>query len=78
MVNVSGITCVNHDKNSQDFVSMVSLFSQTSGWVLGLPKIDHKKTSEIKCVQELVKTEKTSGRVFTLDALRGDKNRQLL
>lgn len=60
------------------FVSMVSLFSQTIGLVLGLQKIDHKKTSEIKCVQELVKTEKTSGRVFTLDALHDAKNRQLL
>ncbi|HSF74149.1 MAG TPA: ISAs1 family transposase [Microcoleus sp.] len=66
-------TCVNHDKNSQNFVSMVSLFSQTSGLVLGLQKIENKKTSEIKCVQELVKTEKTSNRVFTLDALHCQK-----
>lgn len=66
-------TCVNHDKNSQNYVSMVSLFSQTSGLVVGLQKIENKKTSEIKCVQELVKTETTSGRVFTLDALHCQK-----
>lgn len=62
-------TCVNHDKKSQNFVSMVSLFSQTSGLVLGLQKIENKKSSEIKCVQELVKSEARSDRVFTLDAL---------
>lgn len=54
-------------------MSIVSLFSQTSGLVLGLQKIENKKSSEIQCVQELVKQEVTRDRVFTWDTLHCQK-----
>ncbi|HLO51219.1 MAG TPA: ISAs1 family transposase [Kamptonema sp.] len=66
-------TCVNSDNNSHNFVSIVSLFSQSSGLVLALQKIENKKSSEIKCVQELVRSQAISDRVFTLDALHCQK-----
>ena len=66
-------TCINHNNKHQNFVSIVSLFSQTSGLVLRLQNFDNKKSSEIKRVQELVKTEATEGQVFTLDALHCQK-----
>ena len=61
-------TCKNSDNSSQNFVSIVSLFSQTSGWVLKLQSFPNKKNSEIGQVQELVKDYPISGKVFTLDA----------
>lgn len=66
-------TCVNPDQNSQNFVSIVSLFSQSSGLVLALQKIENKKSSEIKCVQELVRPKTNRKCVFTLDALHCQK-----
>ena len=59
-------------------MSIVSLFSQTSGWVLRLQNFPNKKSSEIGQVQELVRGYPISGQVFTLDALHGVKKRQLL
>ena len=49
-------------------MSIVPLFSQTSGLALRLKNFENQKTSEIKRVQELVKTEATEGQVFTFDA----------
>ncbi len=66
-------TCINPQNNHQNFVSIVSLFSQTTGLVLKLQNFENKKSSEIKQVQELVKTEATEGQVFTLDALHCQK-----
>lgn len=66
-------TCKNSDNSSQDFVSIVSLFSQTSGLVLKLQNFQNKKTSEIGQVQELVRDCSLSGQVFTLDALHCQK-----
>jgi predicted transposase YbfD/YdcC len=66
-------TCLNYGTNSQDFVSIVSLFSQSSGLVLRLQKFENKKSSEIKQVQELVKDFPIQGQVFTLDALHCQK-----
>lgn len=66
-------TCSNHNNNHQNFVSIVSLFSHTTGLVLRLQNFASKKTSEIKCVQELVKTEASQGQVFTMDALHCQK-----
>jgi predicted transposase YbfD/YdcC len=66
-------TCKNSDNSSQNFVSIVSLFSQTSGLVLRLQKFQSKKSSEIRQVQELVRGYPISGKVFTLDALHCQK-----
>jgi hypothetical protein len=38
-------TCLNYDTNSQNFVSIVSVLSQTSGWVLRSQKLEKKKSS---------------------------------
>ena len=66
-------TCKNSDNSSQNFVAIVSLFSQTSGFVLKLQNFPNKKTSEIGQVQELVRDYPLSGKVFTLDALHCQK-----
>ena len=59
-------TCLNYGTKSQNFVSIVSLFSHRSGLVLKLQKFENKKSSEIKQVQELVKDVPIQGQVFTL------------
>ena len=66
-------TCQNSQNSSQNFVSIVSLFSQSTGLVLRLQKFDNKKTSEIGQAQELVKGYPNQGNVFTLDALHCQK-----
>ena len=66
-------TCKNSDNSSQNFVSIVSLFSQTSGLVIKLQNFQNKKSSEIGQVQELVRGYPLSGKVFTLDALHCQK-----
>ena len=71
-------TCKNSENSYPNFVSIVSLFSPTSGWVLNLQNFQNKKSSEIGQVQELVRNYPLSGKVFTLDALHGVKKRQLL
>lgn len=40
--------CQNSQNNSQNFVSIVSLFSQNTGLVLRLQKFENKKSSEIR------------------------------
>jgi hypothetical protein len=66
-------TCQNSQNSSQNFVSIVSLFSHQTGLVLRLQKFANKKSSEIRQVQELVKGYPISGNVFTLDALHCQK-----
>jgi predicted transposase YbfD/YdcC len=66
-------TCKNSDNSSQNFVSIVSLFSQTSGLVIKLQNFQNKKNSEIGQVQELIRGYALSGKVFTLDALHCQK-----
>jgi hypothetical protein len=66
-------TCKTSQNSSQNFVSIVSLFSHQSGLVLRLQKFANKKSSEIRQVQELVKGYPISGNVFTLDALHCQK-----
>ena len=41
-------TCQNSPNNSQNFGSIVSFFSQNTGWVLRLQKFENKKSSEIR------------------------------
>jgi predicted transposase YbfD/YdcC len=66
-------TCINSNNNLHNFVSVISFFSQSSGLVLALQKIENKKSSEIHCVQELVRSQPITDRVFTLDALHCQK-----
>ena len=66
-------TCQNSPNNSQNFVSIVSLFSYQTGLVLRLQKFENKKSSEIRQAQELVKGYPHQGNVFTLDALHCQK-----
>lgn len=66
-------TCDEPNTNNQNYVSIVSLFSQTTGLVLRLQNFESKKSSEIKWVQELVKAEASREQVFTLDALHCQK-----
>lgn len=66
-------TCQNPQNSSHNFVSIVSLFSQDTGLVLGLQKVENKKSSEIRQAQELVKGYPHQGNVFTLDALHCQK-----
>lgn len=54
-------------------MSIVSLFSQTSGLVLKLQSFQNKKNSQIGQVQELVRDCSLSRQVFTLDALHCQK-----
>lgn len=66
-------TSQNPQNSSHNFVSIVSLFSQETGLVLGLQKVENKKSSEIRQAQELVKGYPHQGNVFTLDALHCQK-----
>lgn len=59
--------------NKQNFASIVSWFSQESGLVLALEKLENKKTSEIHCVQDMVKNLPLENQVFTLDAVHCQK-----
>jgi predicted transposase YbfD/YdcC len=59
--------------NKQNFASIVSWFSQENGLVLALEKLENKKTSEIHCVQEMVKATPLSNYVLTLDAVHCQK-----
>ena len=66
-------TCKNFQISSQGFVSIVSLFSQDTGLVLRLQKIENKKSLEIGQARELVKGYSRQGNVFTLDGLHCQK-----
>lgn len=60
------------DKNKadyQNFVSMVSVYSQKQGIVLATQAIDHKSSSELKVVQKLLEALALQDVVVTLDAL---------
>ena len=66
-------TIQNYCQNQQNFVSIVSGFSQENGLVLYLEKLENKKGSEIHCVQDMVRSMPLRNKVFTLDALHCQK-----
>ena len=66
-------TVSNHDNHQQSFISMVSLFSQEQGVVVGVAIMDNKKESEIGVIQELISQLKLENHLFTLDALHCQK-----
>lgn len=60
----------------QNFVSIVSVFSQQKGVVVSLAKLDNAQGSEIQTVQTLIQALQLEGVVFSLDALHCQKKRR--
>lgn len=58
----------------QNFVSMVSVYSQRQGIVLATQAFEHKSTGELKVVQKLLEKLAIQDVVVTLDALHCQKN----
>lgn len=67
-------TLENPNSAYQNFVSMVSVFSQKRGQVIKTATFENKKVSEVPIVQELLETLDLKDVVFTLDALHCKKN----
>jgi hypothetical protein len=67
-------TLENPNSAYQNFVSMVSVFSQKRGQVIKTATFENKKASEVTIVQELLETLDLKDVVFTLDALHCKKN----
>ena len=66
-------TVSNGDNNQQNFISMVSLFSQEQGVVVASAIMENKKESEICVIQQLLSQLKLENHVFTMDALHCQK-----
>ena len=66
-------TVQDYKSEYQNFVSVVSVFADNRGHVLGLDKLDNKKGSEITTVQNLIAALDIQGVVFSLDALHCQK-----
>lgn len=58
---------------NQNFKSIVSMFSHKAGIVLSSNTFENKKTSEIRCAQELIAQIEEKGMVLTLDAIHCQK-----
>lgn len=67
-------TVSNPNSEYQNFVSMVSLFSARREQVLCAGRLENKKSSEIRTVEELLGMLDLKGAVFTMDALHCKKN----
>jgi len=67
-------TVSDYDNSYQDFVSLVSVFSQRRGQVVGFDKLSNKKSSEIPTFEEMVRVLGLKNVVFTMDALHCQKN----
>lgn len=66
-------TVQNYDTCSQNFVSIVSIFTSKRGLVLGMEKFDNKEDSEIQVVQNLMAALDIKGAVFSFDSLHCQK-----
>jgi predicted transposase YbfD/YdcC len=66
-------TVSNADNTEQNFVSIVSLFSQEQGVVIGTAIMENKKESEICVIRQLLSQLKLENHVFTMDALHCQK-----
>ena len=67
-------TVEDYDKSYQNFVSLVSVFSQKRGQVVKVSAFENKKTSEISVVHQLIEMLDIKDAVITLDALHCKKN----
>ena len=66
-------TVSKNNSDYQNFVSMVSVYSQQQGVVLATQAFEHKSNSELKVVQKLLATLALQDVVVTLDALHCQK-----
>lgn len=72
-------TVVNYDNKQQNFVMIVSTFSQTTGLVVNREKFENKQDSETRIVQEILKKSQVKGKIFSFDALHcNQKTAQLI
>ena len=69
-----GSTVSDYSNSYQNFVSMVSVFSQKREQVLYAQKMENKKAYEGHVVEELLGILDLKGVVFTMDALHCKKN----
>ncbi len=70
-----GSTLTDHVSAEQNFVSLVSLFSHTSGIVQGVMPMENKLISEQEVVRRLLDAVGLSGVGITMDALHCQKKR---
>ena len=64
----------NYNLPYQNFVSLVSVFTQKRGQVVKASAYENKKVSEISVVQELIEALDIKDVIVTLDALHCKKN----
>ncbi|MCC6972235.1 MAG: ISAs1 family transposase [Phycisphaerales bacterium] len=67
-------TVENYDNSYQNFVSLVSVFTQKRGQVIKASAFDNKRTSEIAVVQQLLEVLALKDVTITMDALHCKKN----
>ncbi len=67
-------TVSDYSTSYQNFVSLVSLFSQKRQQVLHVERLENKKSNEAKVVEELLSRLDLQGVIFTFDALHCKKN----
>lgn len=70
-----GSTVTNAHQAHQNFVSVVSVYSQRRGLVVAQRAFENGKGSEIQVVESLLAELQMSGVVFTMDALHAQKKR---
>ncbi|NEQ12176.1 MAG: ISAs1 family transposase [Moorea sp. SIO4E2] len=66
-------TVSDYDKAQQNFMSLVSVFSQKRGLVVAVQEMENKKVSEITVVRNLLESLDLKGYVFTIEALHCQK-----
>ena len=67
-------TVTDYGTAYQNFISLVSLYSNQQGIVLTSQQFESKHDSELKVVQTMLEALNLEGVVFTLDALHCQKN----
>jgi hypothetical protein len=67
-------TLEDYNTSYQNFVSLVSVFTQKRGQVLKTSAFENKKKSENSVVQQLIELLDLKGVIITLDALHCKKN----
>ena len=68
-------TLVGGNSSYQNFVSMVSVYSHSHGWVVRHQVMENKHSSEVEVVQKLVQELSGNKVVITVDALHCQKKR---
>lgn len=68
-------TVSNHDNALQDFVSLVSIFTQRQGAVVAVASYHNGQSSEVPTLRHLLQTVDHTGVTYTMDALHAQKKR---